>query len=51
VAIVAMMMSKATRIDVLRPMPETVTTPIAADRRAICICSDGDFRGQYEKKY
>jgi hypothetical protein len=43
--------SAATRIDLLRPVPETVTTPVAADSRAICLCFDDDYRQQFDQKY
>ena len=40
-----------TRINLLRPLAEVLSFPVAKDARGSCICQDEDFVGAYRAKY
>ncbi len=40
-----------TRINLLRPLAEVLSFPVAKDPRGRCICQDEDFVGAYRAKY
>jgi len=39
------------RLDLLRPVPEQLTQPMAKDRRHLCICQDAVYQAAYDEKY
>lgn len=43
--------AEASRLDVMRPIAEHVTQPIAKDARGICICQDPVYQAAYEAKW
>ncbi len=43
--------AEATRLDVMRPIAEHITQPIAKDARGICICQDPVYQTAFEAKW
>jgi hypothetical protein len=43
--------AQATRIDLMRRLPASLTQPIAKDSRGLCICQDAVYQAAYEEKW